>query len=117
MIQRKKTSKTIYLERIFIKMFPKRNRTNSAKVNNYNKVLDEYARGVWCGCVTNEGKQFASQATQTNLSRAMRISQTIRSAVGGSTQYGNSDGPQVINYLGKMEGQLGGSGAPPKNRF
>lgn len=97
-------------------MFPKRNRTNSAKVNNYNKILEEYARGVWCGCVTNEYKQFTSQAAQTNLSRAMRISQTIRSAVGGSIQYGNNE-LQVINYLGKVEGQVGGSGAPPKNRF
>lgn len=98
-------------------MFPKRNRTNSAKVNNYNKILDEYARGVWCGCVTNEYKQFSSQATLTNLSRAMRISQTIRSAVGGGTQFGNYDGPPVINYLGKVEGQVGGSGAPLRNRF
>jgi hypothetical protein len=98
-------------------MFPKRNRSNSAKVNNYNKILAEYARGVWCGCITNEYKQFSSQAVQTNLSRAMRISQTIRSAVGGSTQYGNAEGLQVINYLGKVEGQVGGSGAPPRNRF
>ena len=97
-------------------MFPKRNRTNSAKVNNYNKILEEYARGVWCGCVKNEYKQFETQATYTNLSRAMRISQTIRSAVGGSIQYGNSE-PPVINYLGKVEGQVGGSGAPPRNRF
>ena len=98
-------------------MFSRRNRTNPAKVNSYNKILDEYARGVWCGCITNQSKQFTSQASAGNLSRAMRASQTIRSAIGGSVQYGNSSGPLVINYLGKVEGQLGGSGAPPRNRF
>ena len=98
-------------------MFPKRNRTNSARVNNYNKILEEYARGVWCGCITNQSKQFSSQAAQSNLSRAMRISEVIRSAVGGGIQYGNFDGLPVINYLGRIEGQVGGSGAPPRNRF
>jgi hypothetical protein len=38
---------------------------------------------------------------------------------GGITQFGNSylGKPLNLNYLGKMEGQLGGSGSPPINKF
>jgi hypothetical protein len=39
--------------------------------------------------------------------------------IGGTTQFGNGylGQPVNINYLGRGEGQPGGSGAPPRNRF
>jgi hypothetical protein len=45
--------------------------------------------------------------------------QVINSTVGGSTQFGNYylGEPVVFNYLGRVEGQPGGSGAPLRNRF
>ena len=38
---------------------------------------------------------------------------------GGITQYGNFylNQPLSLNYLGRMEGQPGGGGSPPKNQF
>ena len=37
----------------------------------------------------------------------------------GITQYGNFylNQPLSLNYLGRMEGQTGGGGSPPKNQF
>jgi len=38
---------------------------------------------------------------------------------GGITQFGNFylGKPLLINYLGRTEGQPGGSGSPPRNSF
>ena len=38
---------------------------------------------------------------------------------GGQTQFGNFylGQPLNVNYLGRIEGQLGGGGSPPKNKF
>jgi hypothetical protein len=38
---------------------------------------------------------------------------------GGVTQFGNFylKQPLSLNYLGRMEGQPGGGGSPPKNKF
>lgn len=56
---------------------------------------------------------------KNNKSSAQRISQVISSSKGGSTQFGNYylGEPTVFNYLGRVEGQPGGSGAPLRNRF
>jgi hypothetical protein len=47
------------------------------------------------------------------------LSIKIKSTVGGNVQYGNYylGKPVQINYLGRTEGQPGGSGAPPRNKF
>lgn len=39
--------------------------------------------------------------------------------MGGTTQFGNFylGQPLLLNYLGRTEGQPGGSGIPPRNRF
>lgn len=66
-----------------------------------------------------------------NISRQMRISQRLKldsssqrskpigRINGGITQFGNFYlGQQLsVNYLGRMEGQPGGSGSAPKNQF
>lgn len=100
-------------------MYPKRNRSIAAKVNKFSKEIDESARGVWCGCIINQSNELTSHTTSGNMSTAMRKSQGLRAAVGvgGHIQFGNYTGPQVVNYLGKVEGQAGGSGVGPRNRF
>ena len=65
-----------------------------------------------------------------NISNKMRISQRlilggssqqvqIIGRYGGITQFGNFylGKPLSINYLGRTEGQPGGSGSPPRNSF
>ena len=48
-----------------------------------------------------------------------RISQILNRRPGGSTQFGSDylGKPTIVNYLGRVEGQPGGSGMPPLNRF
>jgi len=100
-------------------MYPKLNRSVAARVNIFNKAIDESNRGVWCGCIINQSNELTSQTTSGNTSRAMRKSQGLRAAVGvgGRIQFGNYTGPQIVNYLGKVEGQAGGSGIGPRNKF
>lgn len=72
-----------------------------------------------CQCNTEELKKISSQSITPNISNAQRISQIIRSSVGGRTHFGNYylGEPTVFNYLGRVEGQPGGSGTPLRNRF
>jgi hypothetical protein len=62
----------------------------------------------------------------TNIRRSQRLilnghSQQINnvSRWGGQIQFGNFylGKPLQLNYLGRMEGQPGGGGVPPKNKF
>jgi hypothetical protein len=66
-----------------------------------------------------EGKQFTSQSTTTNRSYLQRTATYLKSARGGKPVfvYFNLGEPFVVNYLGRVEGQSGGSGAPLRNRF
>ena len=97
---------------------PGRN-SNASKLINYNTLINSYSKNVLCNCYQEEYKKFTSNAPSINISRSQRISQVINSSVGGSTQFGNYylGEPVVFNYLGRVEGQPGGSGAPLRNRF
>jgi hypothetical protein len=66
-----------------------------------------------------EGKQFTSQSTTINTSYLQRTAAYLKSARGGKPVfvYFNLGQPFVVNYLGRVEGQSGGSGAPLRNRF
>ena len=50
--------------------------------------------------------------TQTTV---QRVSQELQWSAGGKTQFGYSKA--VVNYLGRTEGQPGGGGQPPRNKF
>ena len=76
-------------------------------------------------------KNNQSNSNNSNISNKQRIAQrlildgssqnVVRIARfnGGITQYGNFylNQPLSLNYLGRMEGQPGGGGSPPKNTF
>ena len=66
-----------------------------------------------------EGKLFTSQSSTSNLSYLQRTSSYLQNARGGKTAYINIniEQPLNVNYLGRVQGQLGGSGAPLRNRF
>lgn len=62
----------------------------------------------------------------SNIRRSQRLilsgqSQSVNRVArwGGITQFGNAylGKPVNLNYLGKMEGQKGGGGSPPKNVY
>ena len=53
------------------------------------------------------------------LGGASQQVQVIGRLNGGTTQFGNFylGKPLSLNYLGRSQGQPGGSGSPPKNKF
>lgn len=95
---------------------PGKKSSGTRKLINYNAKTQQ---DVVCNCFAEESKKFTSQGSNSNTSRAQRISQVINNTVGGSVQFGNYylGQPVVVNYLGRMEGQPGGSGAPLRNRY
>lgn len=72
-----------------------------------------------CDYGSNEIKKPSSQQVSSNISNKQRKSQIIISNIGGRTQFGDYylGQPVVANYLGRYEGQPGGSGAPLRNKF
>lgn len=72
------------------------------------------------GCCNKGGdKTFSSQSVVTNQSTKMKQAQATKNTRNGKTvyAYGALYNPFIVNYLGKMEGQPGGSGMPPRNSF
>lgn len=75
---------------------------------------------IICSCYRNEiNSNYVDTQTYPNISTNMITSQKIKIGKGSSLQFGNyylGEKPN-INYLGKFEGQPGGSGLPLKNKF
>ena len=87
----------------------------STKLIQYQTLKNDT---VVCGCYRRVSKKFVDRAPNQNVSRAVRIANIVRSTVGGKTHFGNYYFTEpVFNYLGKVEGQPGGSGAPVRNRY
>lgn len=107
-------------------LFTPGRKSNARKMINYTA---EYNRKLYqentnttsfipCNCIGEYynknivSSNNPSQPTPYNL----QVSYICRTQYGGTTQFGNG-GAVVLNYLGKMEGMPGGSGAPPRNQF
>lgn len=68
---------------------------------------------------------FANISNQQRLAQRLILEGSSQNVVrisrlnGGIIQYGNFylNQPLSLNYLGRMEGQPGGGGRPPKNTF
>jgi hypothetical protein len=82
---------------------------------------EEEQKDIVCNCYDNIVKKFSpdSHGTNANISNNMRIAQSIRIPRSGKPQFGNFylGEPLNLNYLGRMEGQPGGGGMPPRNQF
>ena len=99
------------------RQFTPGNKSNSSRMINYASFSQ--GKEETCFCVPEKYDKFIRQSNSSNISNNQRIAQTIKSSIGGSTQFGNSylGEPIVINYLGRTAGQPGGGGSPPKNKF
>jgi len=95
------------------------NRGNTSKIINYVALYNAQGKEATCFCIPDKYDKFIRQSNSSNISNNQRFSQLIKSSKGGSTQFGNYYlGQQTfINYLGRTEGQPGGGGSPPKNKF
>jgi len=80
-----------------------------------------YVNGAFCKCEQPQKYLFASQTSDVVLPYNERITQIITSSlgIGGRIQFGNFylNKPLITNYLGRFEGQPGGSGTPIRNKF
>ncbi len=89
------------------------------QTQNVRKMINAILLGKdTCGCV-NKVKVLKQQTSENdpNQTTAMRYSEILRNSLGGRTSFGISGRPIQLNYLGRREGQSGGSGAPLRNRF
>ncbi len=88
-----------------------------AAINAIKHEINPNSEPIGCNFVQYVDKdKLITNSTYGNLSRKQRYSQIINSSLGGNTQFGSGK-LLSVNYLGKIEGQYGGSGAPPKNKF
>jgi hypothetical protein len=62
----------------------------------------------------NVFKKGIDVPTYGNVSKNIRVSGTLKNSLGGRTVYGLNN---EINYLGRIQGQLGGSEMPIRNQF
>ncbi len=85
------------------------------KTSDTQRIIQN--NGQACVCRNEIYNKNLPQPNASNISNKMRISRQIQSTVGGSVQYGMYSLANVptINYLGRTEGQFGGSGRPPSN--
>ena len=100
------------------------NKSNSRRIITYvaeHNALFPNSSPLKCACVNEKYDKniIGSDSASTRSSSNTRISQIIRTSLGGKTQYGNFylGQPLSLNYLGRAEGMPGGSGSAPKNRF
>jgi len=104
-------------------------KSNSRKIlqyiAEYNATIAAYNNLPQLTCVCTQDKfdkslSFAgSDSPSLRVSNNMRVSQIVNLYKGGKTQYGNFylGQPLNVNYLGRTEGMVGGSGTAPKNTF
>ena len=74
----------------------------------------------YCGCLKRRQRQFiAGQNLIPNISTNLIISHIIKASLGGKINFGNCYlGQQpLIDALGSIEGQPGGSFSPVRNKF
>lgn len=87
----------------------------------YNALFPNAQQLTCAQCVADRYDKFVigSDSPSIRVSNNIRNSHIIKYIKGGKTQYGNFylGQPLNINYLGRMEGMPGGSGAPPRNFF
>lgn len=70
-------------------------------------------------CNRDRIKKFQRTELTGNTSYNQRTANKIRTGIGSKVEFGNYylGKPIFVNYLGRMEGQPGGSGMPPRNQF
>ena len=98
--------------------------SNASRMIHYVAQLNAFRPNdnyLNCTCIPEKvNKTFpGSDSVSYRISNNARVSQIIKTSLGGSTQYGNFylGQPLQLDYLGNLQGMPGGSGMPPKNTF
>ena len=93
-----------------------RKNSTRKRVSNAAQYYDASRKPPICICdqeiISGDTSTSLNDMTQT---RNQRIAQLIRNNLGGTTQFGDSS--NRVYFLGRYEGQPGGIGTAPKNKF
>jgi hypothetical protein len=84
-----------------------------------NEGFPTLCAATCCPRNTKTSAFYSSQNTNANISQNIYKAIYARNITNGGRNmfvYGPTR-PFIVNYLGRMEGQLGGSGQPPRNRL
>jgi hypothetical protein len=70
-----------------------------------------------CNCIQEKANQIKTGWNDASQTENDRITQILSNNLGGKITFGNFGIPAKVNYLGRVEGQPGGSLQGLKNRF
>ena len=87
---------------------------STLKSNNTYLIYKKYES---CRCLQQNYSKTITGYNNPLQTTNMRISQAITNNLGGRTTFGNFGTPAIVNYLGSIEGQPGGSFRPLRNKF
>jgi hypothetical protein len=87
--------------------------------SNVRRIINATLMGKnTCACISAPINPNVKTAENDPMQTTVqRVSQELQYPLGGKIQFGISGKPIVVNYLGRREGQAGGSGAPLRNNF
>uniref|UniRef100_A0A6C0E3T2 Uncharacterized protein n=1 Tax=viral metagenome TaxID=1070528 RepID=A0A6C0E3T2_9ZZZZ len=70
-----------------------------------------------CNCIQQKVNSVKTGWNNPTQTENMRISQILSNNLGGKVTWGNYGISAKVNYLGRVEGQAGGSLKPLRNQF
>ena len=95
-------------------------------IKRFKQLIDQavyFDNNNFCYCQREVLKNASAEPNSAFFTRSQKIANTLNSVYKGgriqfgNTYLGNSNGGFGLNYLGRLEGMPGGSGAPFKNKF
>jgi hypothetical protein len=99
----------------------RRNLNNDPTIPTFYYPSSVQQQTLTCNCYANVMKKIdPTNNPSLNTPRYLKYSHMLRNyTYYGKVQYANASAgiPIKVNYLGKTEGQPGGSGTAPKNRL
>jgi len=89
---------------------------------NLRKLINyQTAKLIYCECYQEKYKKYQTAENDPNISSNIRFSNLIQTNVGSKIRFGNSyirdNYYPFIDTLGSIEGQVGGSFKPLRNKF
>lgn len=87
---------------------------STLKTNNTYLIYKKYES---CRCIPPNYTKNKTGYNNPQQTTNMRISQSVNNNLGGRTIFGNLGTPLIVNYLGRVEGQPGGSLQALRNKF
>lgn len=95
---------------------PGNNSVRTRVFSSYNNNIYTFKNYFPCNC-NNVIKDPLWLDGYPNMSKAQLRANMVINSVGNRSGYTLANGNGIVNYLGRVEGQLGGSGKPLRNSF